>query len=184
MKAKLIVSSILPLAFLSAAAGVSAADGAIRFIGTISSAACSVNSTAGSASTTGSVDFGVVSSSTLATTGAATVSTPFSIELADCGVAVAPQVTFTGTPVTASGYTGLFATEVEGVGVRIEDAGNTGTYYSSGVPAANAGFSTLVSEDVASAIGNFNAYLVSYAAGAKEGSIDTNVTFTINYSDS
>lgn len=126
----------------------------------------------------------MVSSSTLATSGASTVSTPFSIELTDCGVAAAPQITFIGTPVTTAGYTELFATEVEGVGIRIEDAGSTGTYYSSGISAANAGFSTLVSENVASATGNFNAYLVSHSADAKEGSIDTNVTFTIDYSDS
>lgn len=143
-----------------------------------------MNSTAGSASTTGSVDFGVVSSSSLSATGDATVSAPFSIELVDCGVTAAPQITFTGTPVTTSGYTELFATEINGVGIRIEDAGRSGTYYSSGVSAANAGFGKIVSEDMTSATGNFNAYLVSYNAGAKEGAIDTNVTFTIDYSES
>lgn len=175
---------ITTLTLLGGTTRVSAADGTIHFTGTISSAACSVKNTAGSASTTGTVDFGVVSSSTLTTVGAATVSTPFSIELADCGMAAAPQITFTGTPVTTAGYTELFATDVKGVGIRIEDAGNTGTYYSSGISADNAGFAVLASKDVTSASGNFNAYLVSHSAGAKEGVIDTSVTFTIDYSNS
>lgn len=160
----------------------SAADGVINFTGTISAAACSVNNTAGSASTSGTVDFGVVSATTLAGTGDSTVSTPFSIELTDCAVSAAPQITFNGTPVTTSGYTELFTTDVSGVGIRIEDAGLTGTYYSDGVSASNAGFATLVSEDIPSATGNFKAYLVSYDATPKEGTIDTSVTFTIDYS--
>lgn len=159
-----------------------AVDGTINFTGTISGASCTVNNIAGSASTSGTVDFGVVSASTLAGTGSSTVSTPFSIELTDCAVPEAPQITFTGTPVTTSGYTELFATDVSGVGIRIEDAGNTATRYSSGVSAANTGFNALVSESVASATGNFNAYLVSYNEAAKEGSVDTSVTFEIDYS--
>lgn len=160
----------------------SAVDGTINFTGTVSAASCSVNNTAGSASTSGTVDFGVVSGTTLAGAGDATVSTPFSIELTNCAVSSAPQITFNGTPVTTGGYTELFTTDVPGVGVRIEDAGRTGTYYSSGVSASNAGFGSLVSEDIASATGNFNAYLVSYSTAQKEGTVDTSVTFTIDYS--
>lgn len=160
----------------------SAAEGVINFTGSISAAACSVNNVAGSASTSGTVDFGTVSANTLAGTGDSTVSTPFSIELTDCAVSAAPQITFNGTPVATAGYTELFTTDVSGVGIRIEDAGRTGTYYSSGVSASNAGFDALVSEAVPSATGNFNAYLVSYDATTKEGSVDTSVIFTIDYS--
>lgn len=175
----------LAFAVVATFGGVSAAsavDGTINFTGTISAASCSVNNTAGSASTSGAVDFGVVSATTLAGAGDSTVSTPFSIELTNCAVSSAPQITFNGTPVTTTGYTDLYTTDVSGVGIRIEDAGNTGTYYSSGVSASNAGFGALVSEDIASATGNFNAYLVSYDTSVKEGTVDTSVTFTIDYS--
>ena len=118
----------------------------------------------------------------VASTGDSTVSIPFSIELTDCAVSAAPQITFNGTPVTTSGFTELFTTDVSGVGIRIEDAGSTGTYYSNGVSVSNAGFETLVSETIPSATGNFNAYLVSYDSTTKEGAVDTSVTFIIDYS--
>lgn len=177
------------LAVASASLAISglaqATDGTINFTATISSSACSVNSVADASATTGTVDFGTVSSTAFGTAGAATVAVPFSIELASCAVSTAPTITFEGTPVTATGYTALFASGIDGLGIRIEDAGNTGVYYTSGTSASNTGFNTLTSTDVTSATGNFNAYLVDYSGStAYSGNIDTDVTFTINYSDS
>ncbi|MEL0554245.1 MULTISPECIES: fimbrial protein [Enterobacteriaceae] len=174
------------IALVLAAAGLSsvanAADGTINFIGTISAAACSVNNTAGTSSTSGTVDFGQVSNITLATAGASTVSTPFSIELTECAVENAPKITFTGTSLGSSARPELFASGITGVGIRIEDAGASGTYYTTDVSNSNTGLS-LLGEDVVSATGKFNAYLVSDTATAKTGGdIDTNVTFTIDYS--
>ncbi|MFP1729554.1 fimbrial protein [Lonsdalea quercina] len=181
--------NLLTLSVLVASLGVTglarATDGVINFTATISSSACSVNSVADASSTTGTVNFGTVSSSTFGTAGASTVGTPFSIELADCAVATAPTITFEGTSVSTSGYTELFASDISGLGIRIEDADNTGTYYTSGTPASNTGFNVLTSTEVTSATGNFNAYLVDYTGStAYSGSVDTDVTFTINYSDS
>ncbi len=161
-----------------------ATDGMINFTGTISSAACTVSQVAGSSSTTGTVDFGVVSAKTVTTAGGATTAVPFSIVLSDCAVASPPTITFTGTPVTTANYTNLFASSVTGVGIRLEDAGNTGTYYTSGTAAANTGLSKLISSSVTTATGNFNAYLVAYTTGNHTGNISTPVTFVINYGNS
>ncbi|EHN6806791.1 type 1 fimbrial protein [Salmonella enterica] len=162
-----------------------ATDGTINFTGTISSAACTVSEIAGSSSTTGTVDFGTLSSSTFGTVGAHTVPTPFSIVLSDCAVSSAPTITFSGSPVTASGYTELFKSSISGLGIRLEDADNAGTYYTSGTAAANTGFNTLSSSSKTSATGNFNAYLVDYTGSAAyTGNINTSVTFVINYASS
>ncbi|MBV4412790.1 type 1 fimbrial protein [Enterobacteriaceae bacterium YMB-R22] len=163
----------------------SAQDGTINFIATISSSACSVNSVSGSASTRGVVDFGTVSSKTFGTAGKHTVSTPFTIALTDCAVSSAPTITFEGTPVSTTGYTELYESGIVGLGIRIEDAGAPGTYYTSGTAAANTGLNTLTSTSVSSADAKFNAYLVDYKGATNyTGSIDTDVTFTINYVNS
>lgn len=181
--------NLLALSVAAVSLGLSglaqAADGTINFTATIASSACSVNSVADASATTGTVDFGTVSSTTFGTAGAATAAVPFSVELASCAVATAPTITFEGTAVTTSGYTELFASGIDGLGIRIEDADSTGTYYTSGTAASNTGFNALTSTDVTSATGNFNAYLVDYTGStAYSGSVDTDVTFTINYSDS
>lgn len=159
----------------------SAKDGTINFIATISSAACSVNSVSGTTSTRGVVDFGTVSSTTFGSAGKHTVSTPFSIGLTDCAVSSAPTITFEGTPVATAGYTELYESGLTGLGIRIEDAGAPGTYYKSGTAAANTGLSALTSTSVKSAEAKFNAYLVDYKGGSYTGTIDTDVTFTIDY---
>lgn len=177
---------ILTLLFISAGvAGASLAqadDGVVQFTGTISAAACTVSSVAGSGTTTGTVNFGQVSSASLSTAGSSTVARAFSIELTDCGVTDAPAITFNGTAVTTPNYTNLFSSQINGVGIRLEDAGQTGTYYSPGVAAANTGFSGL-SEGVSSATGRFNAYLVSYNGDIPTGNIDTNITFIMDYTN-
>ena len=163
----------------------SAQDGTINFIATITSAACSVNSVSSSAATRGVVDFGTISAKTFGTAGKHTVSAPFTIALADCAVSSAPTITFEGTPVSTSGYTELYESGIAGLGIRIEDAGAPGTYYTSGTAAANTGLKTLTSTTVSSAAAKFNAYLVDYKGAANyTGSIDTDVTFTINYVNS
>lgn len=181
--------NLLALSVAAASLGISglaqAADGTINFTATISSSACSVNSVADASSTAGTVDFGTVSNTTFGTAGDSTVGTPFSIELTNCAVATAPTITFEGSAVATSGYTELFASGIDGLGIRIEDADSAGTYYTSGTAASNTGFNALTSTDVTSAAGNFNAYLVDYTGStAYTGNVDTDVTFTINYSDS
>lgn len=174
----------LAFAFAGGINTSSATDGTINFIGTISSAGCTVNSVAGVGSTTGSIDFGQINSTTLANVGDSTVSTPFSIELTDCATASTPEITFEGDAVTTSGYESLFesgAADGAGVGIRITDA-SSGTAYTPGTGATNVGFSDLSSGSTTSATGNFNAYLVAYESGAKSGQVDANVTFTIDYS--
>lgn len=176
---------VLLLALTGMSSLAHAADGTINFTGTISSAACTVSEVAGSSSTTGTVDFGTVSSTAFGKAGAHTVSTPFSIVLSDCAVASAPTITFSGTPVTTTGYTSLFQSAITGLGIRLEDADSPGTYYTSGTAAANTGFKALTSTSVSTATGNFNAYLVDYTgSSAYSGSIDTAVTFVINYASS
>ncbi|HAV1570370.1 TPA: hypothetical protein JG870_004535 [Enterobacter hormaechei subsp. steigerwaltii] len=182
----MVLNNLAKITLLLAAAGLSSAansaDGTINFIGSISTSACSVITTASSLSTAGTVDFGQVSNVTLATAGASTVSTPFSIELTDCAVDSAPKITFTGTSLGSSVRTDLFASGLSGVGIRIEDAGVSGTYYSSGISTSNTGLS-LLGENVSSATGKFNAYLVSDTDTVKAGGdIDVDVTFTIDYS--
>ncbi|OSM99813.1 hypothetical protein AU512_00235 [Lonsdalea iberica] len=184
LKKTLLALSISAIS-LTASGLAQATDGTINFKASISASSCTVNSVADASSTAGTVDFGTVSNTTFGSAGDATVGTPFSIELVDCAVASAPTITFEGTPVTSSGYTELFDTDISGLGIRIEDADSTGTYYTSGTAAANTGFNALTSTEVTSATGNFNAYLVDYTGStAYSGNVDTDVTFTINYSDS
>ncbi|ELW3333425.1 type 1 fimbrial protein [Salmonella enterica] len=172
-----IISSISVLA--------QATDGTINFIGTISSAACTVSEIANTSSTTGTVDFGTISSRTFGTVGAHTVGTPFSIVLSDCAVSSAPTITFSGSPVTTSGYTELFKSAISGLGIRIEDADSAGAYYMPGTPSTNTGFNTLTSDSLTTATGNFNAYLVDYTGSASyTGNINTPITFVINYASS
>lgn len=179
------VSSLTAVLSLIGTTAAQAQDGTINFIGTISAASCSVNSVNGASSTHGVVDFGTVSSKTFGTAGKQTVSTPFSIELTDCAVSSAPTITFEGTAVATSGYTELFQSNINGLGIRIEDAGSKGKYYTSGIAAENSGLASLISNTVNSATAKFNAYLVDYQGSDNyTGNIDTNVTFTINYSDS
>lgn len=168
---------------MAAAGFAQADDGIIHFTGTVSATACSVSSVAGSGTTAGTVDFGQISSNTLKTAGSSTAATPFTIELTDCAVTAAPTITFKGAAVTNETYSNLFASKVAGVGIRLEDAGQTGTYYVPGVSADNTGFAGL-KENVSSATGRFNAYLVSYNSGTPAGNIDTDVTFVIDYSNS
>jgi len=180
--------TILALGFIAAGIGSSglaqaADDGTIHFTGTILASACSVSSVAGSGTTAGTVAFGQVSSAALAGAGDATAAVPFSIELTHCAVDAAPDITFKGPAVTTTGYTSLFTSQVPGVGIRLEDAGNIGSFYTPGVAAANSGFSGL-KEGVASATGRFNAYLVAYNQGNYTGSINTDVTFVLDYSES
>ncbi|MFP1733186.1 fimbrial protein [Lonsdalea quercina] len=159
-----------------------ATDGTINFTGEITAAACSVNSVAGTSSTSGTVDFGTVSANTFGTAGSSTVGTPFSIELTDCAVSTSPAITFNGTAVTTAGYTDLFATDIDGLGIRIGDAGNSAVNYSPGVSTTNTGLNALTS-DVTQANANFTAWLVDYIGGSYAGTIDTDITFTIDYAD-
>lgn len=178
--------------FLIAGVGLSCSshandDGTINFIGTISASACSVDSTAGTSGRAGTVDFGVVSSNTLATAGSSTTAVPFSISLVDCAVSSAPTITFNGESVSSTGAD-LFATGVDGVGIRIEDAASSTTVYQPGIPTANSGLNVLnITDDaqVSSATANFRAFLVRASGTASvTGDIDTDVTFTINYAES
>ncbi|WP_267431644.1 fimbrial protein [Erwinia psidii] len=163
-------------------------DGTIHFIGTVSASACSVDSTAGTSGRAGTVNFGVVSSKTLAAVGNSTTAVPFSIVLTDCAVSSAPTITFNGESVSsASGD--LFATQVTGVGIQIEDADATSTIYRPGIATANTGLNVLNINDgedqVPSATAGFRAYLVrASGTGTVTGDIDTDVTFTINYTES
>ncbi len=160
-----------------------ATDGTINFTGVISAAACSVSSVAGTSLTAGTVDFGTVSSNTFGTAGSSTVGTPFTIELTDCAVSSAPSITFNGAAVTTAGYTELFSTDISGLGIRIGDAGNTATIYSPGISTANSGLNVLTS-DVTQASANFIAWLVDYTgSNGYTGTIDTDVTFTIDYAE-
>lgn len=174
------------IAVLLAATGLlssaNAADGTINFIGTISAAACSVNNTAGSSSTRGTVDFGQIGNVTLAAAGSSTVSTPFSIVLTECAVDAAPKITFSGTTLGSSARPEPFVSGLPGIGIHIEDAGATGTDYTTGISTSNTGI-PLLGDGVPLATGNFNAYVVSDTATAKNGGdIDVDVTFTLDYS--
>lgn len=183
LKKTLIAINIIGIAATSC--GVAQAnDGTIKFIGQISSSACTVNSVADNSSTTGTVDFGTVSEKTLATAGGANKATPFSITLSDCAVSSAPTITFSGTPVATENYTNLFSSSVAGVGIRIEDADRSGTFYTPGTAATNTGLNSLTAKTVATATANFNAYLVAYTTGTHTGSISTPITFVINYAGS
>ncbi|MGU3525037.1 fimbrial protein [Enterobacteriaceae bacterium C23F] len=162
----------------------SAQDGIINFIGTVSASSCSVNSVAGTSGTKGVVDFGTVSSSTFGTAGKSTTATPFNIELTDCAVTSSPTITFEGNAVSTAGYTELYQSGIDGLGIRIEDAGNSGLYYTSGEASPNSGLMALTSAAVTSATAKFNAYLVDYSGGSYSGTVDSDVTFTINYSES
>jgi|GEM_PF-2554636 len=184
--------NLLALTLISAGIGgmglAQADDGVIHFTGTISAAACSVSSVAGSGTTYGTVDLGHVSSKTLNAAGKSSAATPFAIELTDCAVSAAPGITFKGAPITTANYTSLFASSVAGVGIRLEDAGKTGTFYSPNVSGANSGLDAL-GADVNGASGRFNAYLVAYTTpteggAAPTGDIDTDITFVIDYSNS
>ncbi|MFE8047189.1 fimbrial protein [Brenneria goodwinii] len=184
MNKKLIGSAISAVIFLGSVPASYATDGTINFTGVISASSCSVNSVAGTSSTAGTVDFGTVSSSTFGTAGSRTVGTPFSIELTDCAVSTSPDITFNGTAVTAAGYTELFATDIDGLGIRIGDAGDSSVTYSPGVSTANTGLSALAS-DVTQADASFTAWLVDYTGSSSyAGTIDTDVTFTIDYAES
>ncbi|WP_160170865.1 fimbrial protein [Erwinia mallotivora] len=163
-------------------------DGTIHFTGTISAAACSVDSVAGTSGHYGTVDFGVVSSKTLSAVNNATSPVPFAIALTDCAVSSAPTITFNGESVAATGGN-LFATPVAGVGIRIEDAAAPTTIYRPGIAAANSGLNALNvaegSDPIPSATAAFRAYLVRASGTAPvTGSIDSDVTFTINYTES
>lgn len=161
-----------------------ASDGTINFKGVISAAACTVSSIAGSSTASGTVNFGTISSNTFGTAGDATRGTPFSIELKDCAVASSPSITFNGAAVTTAGYTTLFSTDIDGLGIRIGDADNLATIYSPGVSSANTGFDSLTT-GVTQAVANFKAWLVDYTGSATyAGTIDTDVTFTIDYANS
>lgn len=160
-----------------------ATDGTINFTGVISAASCSVSSVAGTSNTAGTVNFGTVSNTTFGTAGSRTVGTPFSIELTDCAVSSAPSITFNGDAVTAPGYTELFSSNISGLGIRIGDAGKTSTVYSPGVSTANTGLNGLA-KDVTQASANFIAWLVDYTGSSiYTGTIDTDVTFTIDYAN-
>lgn len=182
LRKKLLALVLIPVG-LGSMTLAHADDGTIHFTGTISAAACTVSSVAGSGTTTGTVGFGQLSSATLSAAGSSTGARPFAIELSDCAVTAAPEIAFKGTAVSTANYTHLFASQVPGIGIQLEDAAKTGTYYSPGVKAANTGFSELA-EDVSSATGRFNAYLVSYNSGTPTGDIDTDVTFVIDYTNS
>ena len=184
MKLKTLAFAVATLSFAASINTASAVDGTINFTGTITANGCTVNSIAGTGSTTGSVDFGQVNGTTLASAGDATVGTPFSIELTDCAGSSRANIAFNGDAVATDNFTNLFesgATDDDGnstgVGIRIADA-STGSVYTPGTSAANAGFTDLSS---GSATGNFNAYLVAYETGDKSGDVDANVTFTIAY---
>ncbi|MFC0140088.1 fimbrial protein [Erwinia mallotivora] len=185
MLKKKILSSLILLAGTGFSCLSSANDdGTVNFIGTISAAACSVDSVAGTSGRHGTVDFGVVSSTTLSAVNNATTPVPFTIALTDCAVASAPTITFNGDSVAATGGN-LFATPVAGVGIRIEDAAAPTTIYRPGIAAANSGLNALVSDKIPSATAAFRAYLVrASGTGAVTGTIDSDVTFTINYTDS
>lgn len=160
-------------------------DGTINFIGVISASACSVNSVAGASSSTGTVNFGTVSSKTFGAAGDSTLGTPFSIELKDCALSAAPSITMNGAAVTATGYTTLFSTNISGIGIRIADAADSSTVYAPGVSTANSGLNVLTSTSVSQASANFTASLVDYTGSSSyAGALDTDVTFTIDYSDS
>ncbi|RRZ96977.1 fimbrial protein [Erwinia sp. 198] len=182
LRKKLLALILIPVG-LGSVTLARADDGTINFIGTISAAACTVSSVAGSGATIGTVDFGQLSSATLKTAGSSTGAKPFTIELSDCAVTAAPDITFKGTAVSTENYTHLFTSQVPGIGIQLEDAGKTGTYYLPGVKTANTGFNELA-EDVSSATGRFNAYLVAYSSGTPTGDIDTDVTFVIDYTNS
>lgn len=163
-------------------------DGTINFTGTISAAACSVDSVAGTSGRHGTVSFGVVSSKTLSAVNNATSPVPFSIALTDCAVSSAPTITFNGESVTAT-EGNLFATPVAGVGIRIEDAAAPTTVYRPGIATTNSGLNALNvaegSDPIPSATAAFRAYLVRASGTAPvTGSIDSDVTFTINYTES
>ena len=169
---------------LGVSTAVFANDGIINFTGVISAASCSVSSVAGESSTSGTVDFGTVSNKTFGTAGSRTTGTPFSIALTDCAVSSAPSITFNGDAVSASGYSELFASNISGLGIRIGDAGSTSTIYTPGTSAANSGLNVL-SNGVTQATGNFIAWLVDYTGSSNyTGTLDTDVTFTIDYADS
>lgn len=177
MKFKALTFAVAAFSVAASINTASAVDGTINFTGTISATGCTVNSAAGIGSTTGSVDFGQVNGTTLASAGDATVGTPFSIELTDCATSSSANIAFNGDTVTTQGYTSLFESGADSVGVRIADA-STGSVYTPGASAANSGFTDLSS---GSATGNFNAYLVAYETGEKSGDVDSSVTFTMTY---
>ncbi|WP_448868809.1 fimbrial protein [Enterobacter ludwigii] len=177
MKFKTLAFAVTAFSVAASINAASAIDGTINFTGVISANGCTVNSVAGIGATTGSVDFGQVNSTTLAGAGDASVATPFSIELTDCAPSTDATIAFNGAAVTTAGYTTLFESATDDVGIRITDA-STGAVYTPGTSATNDGFSDLSS---GSATGNFNAYLVAYNAGEKSGDVDASVTFAIAY---
>lgn len=169
---------------LGMSASALASDGTINFKGVVSAAACTISSVAGSSTTSGTVNFGTVSSNTFGTAGSTSSGTPFSIELKDCAVSSSPSITFNGAAVTTAGYTSLFSTDIDGLGICIGDAANTSAVYSPGESSTNTGFNSLTT-GVTHAIGNFKAWLVDYTGSADHaGTIDTDVTFTIDYANS
>lgn len=160
-----------------------ASDGTINFKGVISAAACTVSSIAGSSTASGTVNFGTVSSTSFGKAGSTTGGTPFSIELKDCAVASSPSITFNGAAVATTGYTSLFSTDIAGLGIRISDADNLSTVYAPGVSSENTGFNSLKT-GVTQAVANFKAWLVDYTGSSDyTGTIDTNVTFVIDYAN-
>ncbi|MGL4352491.1 MAG: fimbrial protein [Aeromonas popoffii] len=160
-----------------------AADGSITFKATISASTCTISSVASVGSLAADINLGSVSNTSLKTAAQTTLPFPFDIVLRDCAVATPPTITFTGAPVTTAGFVNAFSTAVDHVGIRIRDRDAPDTIYTPNVPTVNTGLSALTGLSITDATARFEAYLVAHKAptGDGVGSVDTTVTFSINY---
>lgn len=182
---KSIISKLSMLAVLmglsatsNAAAVVSATGGTVNFQGSVVETSCAVDT----GSETQTIDLKVVDLRDIKTPGQKSPAVPFQLKLIDCDPKIAATATFgfTGeadkTDTTALKNTDTSAEAAANVGVQMSTSGSTVVPIDGSFDA-----SSMLTLTVGDNTADFNAYMISTAAGATAGSVHSTVDFLVQY---